>query len=78
MRDMAIKWRLRQVMAERNISGKALALSVGLQATQLSRLRTRDTMPKLTEERLDSFCKALQCQPGDLLVYSSEEVVVND
>ncbi|MBD2339229.1 helix-turn-helix domain-containing protein [Calothrix sp. FACHB-156] len=32
-----------------------------------------DEMPRLTPERLNGICKALNCQPGELLEYEPDE-----
>jgi putative transcriptional regulator len=60
-------------MAERNISNKELAALIGLHPTTISRLRTRRRFPKIDESTLNALCKALKCQPGDLMVYEDDE-----
>ncbi|MDJ0617008.1 MAG: helix-turn-helix domain-containing protein [Calothrix sp. MO_192.B10] len=37
------------------------------------RLRKVDEMPRLTPERLNGICQALDCQPGDLLEYEPDD-----
>ncbi len=69
---MAIRWKLAVVMAERNISNKELAALLGMHPTSVSRLKTRRTFPKIDEDTLSALCKALKCQPGDLMVYEEE------
>ncbi|NEP14233.1 MAG: helix-turn-helix transcriptional regulator [Symploca sp. SIO2C1] len=65
-----IEWRLRVVMAERDVGVGELAEKIGINRVNASRLKTAKTMPRLTEQTLDALCKALDCQPGDLLRYA--------
>ncbi|MEG4507688.1 helix-turn-helix transcriptional regulator [Microcoleus sp. F6_B4] len=64
-----IHWKLAVVMAERNISNKELAALVGMHPTSVSKIKTRRRLTRIDEATLDAFCKALNCQPGDLMVY---------
>ncbi|MFB2979267.1 helix-turn-helix domain-containing protein [Microseira sp. BLCC-F43] len=68
-----INWRLAVVMAERNISNKELALRTGMNPRSISRLKTRRRLTRIDEETLNLLCDALNCQPGDLMVYEKEE-----
>ena len=68
-----IQWRLRQVMADRNITNRALAGKVGLHETSISKLKQRNDMPRIDGGLLDKLCLALSCIPGDLIFYSSDE-----
>jgi putative transcriptional regulator len=72
-RPLVIRWRLKIVMAEKDISNKQLIESTGLHATTVSRLRTSRGMPRLDAETLNLLCKALKCQPGDLMRYEPDE-----
>ncbi|MBW4651810.1 MAG: helix-turn-helix transcriptional regulator [Kaiparowitsia implicata GSE-PSE-MK54-09C] len=69
---MVINWRLSVVMAERNISNKELAHKTGMHPRSVSRLKTRRRLTRIDEETLESLCEALQCQPGDLMIYERE------
>jgi putative transcriptional regulator len=60
-------------MAERNISNNELALLIGMHPTSVSRLKTRRHLTRIDEPTLNAICKALKCQPGDLLVYEEDE-----
>jgi putative transcriptional regulator len=60
-------------MAERNISNKELALRTGMNPRSISRLKTRRRLTRIDEETLNLLCDALNCQPGDLMVYEKEE-----
>jgi len=73
---MAIQWRLAVMMAERNLNNKDLTKLTGFHAVTISKLKTTRIMPSRLEYiTLDKLCKALQCQPGDLLKYSPDEKV---
>lgn len=60
-------------MAERNISNKELALLIGMNPTSVSRLKVRRRLTRIDESTLDALCKALKCQPGDLMVYEADK-----
>ncbi len=61
------------MMAERNISNKELALLIGMNPKSVSRLKVRRRLTRIDEPTLNSICKALKCQPGDLMVYEEDE-----
>jgi putative transcriptional regulator len=67
-----IRWKLAVVMAERNISNKELAALIGMHPTSFSRLKTRRRLTRIDEATLSALCKALNCQPGDLMVYEED------
>lgn len=60
------------VMAERDISNKELASLIGMHPRSVSRLKTRRRLTRIDEETLNALCKALNCQPGDLMVYEPD------
>ena len=60
-------------MAERRIGNKELAVLIGKHPNSISRMKLHERFPKLDEETLSALCKALKCQPGDLMVYEEEE-----
>ena len=60
------------MMADRNISNKELAARVGMHPTSVSKIKTRRRLTRIDETTLDALCKALNCQPGDLMVYEEE------
>ena len=68
-----IHWRLAVVMAERNISNKELALLIGMNPKSVSRLKVRRRLTRIDEPTLNSICKALKCQPADLMIYEEDE-----
>nr|WP_267871790.1 helix-turn-helix transcriptional regulator [Nostoc sp. CHAB 5715] len=61
------------MMAERNISNKELALLTGMNPRSVSRLKVRRHLTRIDETTLNALCKALKCQPGDLLVYEEDK-----
>lgn len=69
---MAIIIRLDRVMADRKVSLNALAAEVGISVVNLSQLKT-GKVKGVRFSTLESICKVLNCQPGDLLEYSPEE-----
>lgn len=71
--EVVIRWRLAVVMAERNISNKELATLIEMNPKSVSRLKVRRRLTRIDESTLNSLCKALNCQPGDLMVYQEDE-----
>jgi putative transcriptional regulator len=69
---MAITIRLDRMMADRKMSLNELADKVGLSNVNLSNLKT-GKMKGIRFETLNSICKALDCQPGDLLEYTEDD-----
>lgn len=68
-----IAWRLNEIMAKKRIRNKDLAAALGIDENSVHRLRRTDEMPRLTGERLNGLCIALECQPGDLIVFISDD-----
>jgi putative transcriptional regulator len=71
-RLMAIIIRLDRMMADRKISLNELAEKVEMTNVNLSNLKT-GKMKGIRFETLDAICRALRCQPGDLLEYVEDE-----
>ena len=69
---MAIIIRLDRVMADRKMSLNELADKVGLTNVNMSNLKT-GKMKGIRFETLKSICKVLDCQPGDIMEYTSDE-----
>lgn len=69
---MAIFVNLNVVMAQRRISSQELAAQVGITQANLSILKTGKAKA-IRFSTLDAICKALDCQPGDILEYREEE-----
>ncbi|NEU81248.1 helix-turn-helix transcriptional regulator [Nostoc sp. UIC10630] len=57
-------------MADREIDYKKLAQMTGLHPVTVSKHKNIRVMPeRLDRDTLEKYCKALNCQPGDLLTY---------
>ena len=65
---MAIEGNLDVMMAKRKVSLNELSDRVGLTLANLSILKTGKAKA-IRFSTLESICKALDCQPGDILVY---------
>jgi putative transcriptional regulator len=63
---MAIRVTLDQVMAQHGLSLTELAERVGLTLANLSILKTGKAKA-IRFSTLDALCRALDCQPGDIL-----------
>ncbi len=60
------------VMAKRNIGLTELASKVGITLANLSILKNSHAKA-VRFSTLDALCKALSCQPGDILEYREDE-----
>jgi len=69
---MAIVVRLDVMLALRKRRAKDLAAEIGITEANLSLLRT-GKVKGIRFETLDAICKALACQPGDLLEHAVDE-----
>ena len=69
---MAIIVRLDRVMADRKISLNDLADQVGISNVNLSKLKT-GKVSAIRFSTLEAICKALSCQPGDILEFQETE-----
>lgn len=70
---MKIIVRLDVVLAKRKMTSKDLAERVGISQQNLSVLRSGKARG-VRFNTLGAICKALECQPGDLLEYDDEEL----
>ena len=69
---MKIVVTLDQMMAKRKIRLNELAARIDITEANLSILKT-DKAKAIRFSTLEALCRELQCQPGDLLSWSSEE-----
>ena len=69
---MAIIVNLDVMMAKRKISSGELAEKIGITPANLSILKTGKARA-VRFSTLESICKVLRCQPGDILEYREEE-----
>lgn len=64
--------RLDRMLAERKISSKELAERVGISQVNMSRIKT-GKVSAIRFSTLDAICRALDCQPGDVLEHISDD-----
>ena len=69
---MAIIVNLDVMLAKRKMTSQELASRIGLTPVNLSILKTGKAKA-VRLSTLDAICKALRCQPGDLLEYVEDE-----
>ncbi|MCL2248591.1 MAG: helix-turn-helix transcriptional regulator [Oscillospiraceae bacterium] len=69
---MGIIVNLDMMMAKRKISSGELASMIGLTQANLSILKTGKARA-VRFSTLEAICKALDCQPGDILEYIVDE-----
>ena len=69
---MAIRINLSVVMVQRRMSLNELSEKVGITISNLSILKN-ERAKGVRFETLNNICKALDCQPGDIIEYVEEE-----
>lgn len=69
---MSIIVNLDVMMAKRKISSSELALKIDLTQANLSILKNNKAKA-VRFSTLEAICKALCCQPGDILAYEEEQ-----
>ena len=69
---MSIILRLDRVMADRKVRLIDLADKIGITYANLSNLKT-GKISAIRFSTLESLCKELNCQPGDILEYVDDE-----
>ena len=70
---MSIIVNLDVMMAKRKMSLNELSDKVGLTLSNLSILKTGKAKA-IRFSTLEAICEALNCQPGDILEYTQEEI----
>ena len=68
---MAVRIRIAEVLAQRRLSLIELSDRTGISMRDLEVLRDQRAMAGRLKT-LDCLCKALSCQPGDLLAYEPD------
>ena len=68
--------RLDRMLAERKISSKELAERGGISQVNMSRIKT-GKVSAVRFSTLDAICRALDCQPGDVLEYMPDDEADN-
>ena len=69
---MPIKVQLDVLLAQRKKTSRELAQYVGIAEQNISLIRS-GRVKGMRFSTLEKICEFLECQPGDLLVYDSEE-----
>jgi putative transcriptional regulator len=69
---MAIVVNLDVALARRKMRSKELAGAIGISETNLSLLK-QGHVKGIRFDTLDAICRVLDCQPGELLEYRSDE-----
>jgi putative transcriptional regulator len=68
-----IKIKIKEIAKERGIkNAHRLQLAAGLSPAAASRF-WKSEIEKISMETLDRLCRFLECQPGDLFVYTAEK-----
>ena len=70
---MAIRVKLDQLLLDRGISLTELSRRIGIALPNLSILKTNKARA-IRFSTMESICRELDCQPGDLLEYREEEL----
>lgn len=65
---MVIRYRLDELLRLRRLTAKEVAKLTGIAESTLSEIR-RNRAKRIDTQTIDRLCKALQCTPGDLIVY---------
>jgi putative transcriptional regulator len=69
-----IKFRVKVMLAERNMTQKQLSDITGVRPPTVSAI-CLGTAKHIPVDVLEKFCDALSCQPGDLMEYVEEEII---
>lgn len=70
---MAIRVKLDHVLLDRRLTLTDLAERIGITIANLSVLKTNKARA-IRFSTLDAICRELQCQPSDLLEWTSEDM----
>jgi putative transcriptional regulator len=69
---MGMRWKLKVVMADRDISARKLAEKTGLTYGAIVKLRN-ETPKQVTVSTLTALCHALECTPDELMEITEDE-----
>ncbi|HEV2880345.1 MAG TPA: helix-turn-helix transcriptional regulator [Pyrinomonadaceae bacterium] len=67
-----IEVRLKQLLEDRGRSRYWLANETGLAYETLMRIEKAESTNRIELRVLDEICRALECQPGDLLIFADK------
>lgn len=65
-----IKFKLKRVLADREMTQRELAEKTGIRPPTISAM-AMGTISRVPVDVLDRICAALECQPGDIMEYHS-------
>jgi DNA-binding Xre family transcriptional regulator len=71
---LAIQWKMRSVMFEREITATKLAQQMGVNRVTVSNWINSKQIPAFRNpnETLNTICNLLDCTPSDLIVYTKD------
>jgi putative transcriptional regulator len=74
---LTIRWKLKTVMADRDMSSKDLAALMNVNRTTLSNWRSSKGIPPFSDpsKTINALCFYLNCTPADLIEYTPDEEV---
>lgn len=67
-----IEVRLKQLLEDRGHTRYWLAKESGIDYNTLARIERAESSNRIELRVLDEICRALQCQPGDILVWTDD------
>ena len=66
---MPIRWKLAGMAETKGLTGYGMAALAGLTRQTVYKLMREPVVARIDADTLGALCKALDCQPGDLLEY---------
>lgn len=73
-----IRWKLREIMARKKITNRALADALSMHEGSISRLKALDEMPRIDGKTLSRFCEELGCSLDELIEYLPDSELAKD
>lgn len=72
---MAIRWKLRSLMADRKMKVNQLAELMGVHRVTVSAWKNSDQIPPFADpnQALNELCFHLRCNPADLIEYVPDD-----
>ncbi|AFS78853.1 HTH-type transcriptional regulator [Gottschalkia acidurici 9a] len=74
---MSIEIHLDRILVERKMQLNQLAEEVGVSIVNLSNIKT-GKIKAIRFSTLNAICKALNCQPGDIMIYVNDEIGIEE
>ena len=63
----ALRWRFRELAARNRVSNRKVAAALDVHETTVSRWKTADSMPALTQAQIEAIAQAIGCTEAELL-----------